>query len=256
MLNFLIAILFIISQTLNGNYFAMNNQSKVNDVQITPEPSPTATAIPTDIPKKNFRFISLGDSYTIGQSINSNSAWPNLLVSDLSNNGINIQLIANPSRTGFTTQDLLNKEYPVFKQLKPDFITVLIGVNDWVQGVSPEQFKKNLVFIFDSTQAELASKKNILVVTIPDFSVTPTGKQFGDASRNSKGIEQFNTIIKKEAGKRGLRVVDIFSLSQEMGKDPELVSVDGLHPSEKEYEKWEKLIYPEAYKILSEQKTP
>jgi acyl-CoA thioesterase I len=47
-----------------------------------------------------------------------------------------------------------------------------------------------------------------------------------------------------------LRVVDVFALSQQMGKDRSLVAADGLHPSAKEYAEWEKVIFPVALEVL------
>lgn len=200
---------------------------------------------------KPIRYVALGDSYTIGQGIDPAYAWPNILSGHLKNAGINVQLVANPSQTGWTTQDLINYELPVYKESKPNFATLLIGVNDWVQGVSKEQFRQNFLAILNAMQKELARPQNIIVVTIPDFSVTPTGKAFGAAKDISAGIAEFNSIIIEEAGKKNLPVIDIFEISKDMGKEPNLVASDGLHPSAKEYAIWEQLVYPKALEILS-----
>src|SRR5947209_6987541 len=95
------------------------------------------------------RYIALGDSYTIGEGASPNESWPTLLAQHLNREGIHIDLIANPSRTGWTTKDVIDKELPIFRDLKPDFGTLLIGVNDWVQGVDAETFRHRFVFIVD-----------------------------------------------------------------------------------------------------------
>lgn len=210
----------------------------------TNQPSSTT---PTTTP---IRYVALGDSYTIGQGIEPGGAWPNVLENDLQKHGLNIELIANPSRTGWTTQDVINYELPVYKKSKPDFATLLIGVNDWVQGVGKEQFRQNFVSILAAMQKELTKPQNIIVVTIPDFSVTPTGKAFSNGRDISAGIAEFNSIIISESKKQNLPVVDIFELSKNMGQDPSLIAPDGLHPSAKEYAEWEKLIYAVAQKML------
>ena len=46
-------------------------------------------------------------------------------------------------------------------------------------------------------------------------------------------------------------MVDVFRLSNEMGKDSSLVAADGLHPSAKEYAEWEKIIFPVALELLA-----
>jgi acyl-CoA thioesterase-1 len=199
---------------------------------------------------KTIKYIALGDSYTIGEGAKPGEAFPDLLVKQLKENGIDIVLSANPSVTGWTTQDLIDKELPVFEHIKPAFVTVLIGVNDWVQGVDSNTFHKNLGYILDHVQSLLPDKSKVLLITIPDFGVTPTGKMYSEGRDISKGITDFNNIIKSEAFQRNLPVVDIFAETQKMKDNSELTAHDGLHPSAKEYAIWEKLIYPLAYKLL------
>jgi acyl-CoA thioesterase I len=120
-----------------------------------------------------------------------------------------------------------------------------------VQGVSENDFRKNLIYILEHLQSKLSDKNKILLITIPDFGVTPTGKYYSGGRNISKGIESFNAIIKEEASKRNLPVVDIYPISKKMGTDSTLVAADGLHPSAKEYAEWEKLILPEFKKLIA-----
>jgi len=199
---------------------------------------------------KPIKYVALGDSYTIGEGAKPGEAFPDLLTKQLKDNGINIVLSANPSVTGWTTEDLIEKELPVFDHLKPDFVTLLIGVNDWVQGVDSGSFHKNLTYIIDHVQSLLPDKSKLLLVTIPDFGMTPTGKMYSQGRDISKGITDFNNIIKNEGHKRNLPIVDIFPETQKMKDSPDLIAHDGLHPSAKEYALWEKLIYPVAFNLL------
>lgn len=199
---------------------------------------------------KKIRYVALGDSYTICEGAKTEESWPVLLTDHLNKAGINIELVANPSRTGWTTQDLIDKELSVCEASRPDFTTLLIGVNDWVQGVDIETFHKNLSFIIDKVQATLNNKHSLILITIPDFGVTRTGAIYSGGRDITKGIEEFNKIIKQEAGKRNLEYIDIFPDTQKMKGSDELVARDGLHPSAKEYAIWETLIYPTAYKML------
>lgn len=194
------------------------------------------------------RFIALGDSYTICEGASWEESWPVIITEKLSSAGIPIQLVANPSRTGWTTQDLIDKELPVFDNSSPTFATLLIGVNDWVQGVDAAAFHKNLNFIIDHLQKKIGNK--LILITIPDFSVTPEGPKYSKGRNISEGLENFNQIIKDEAKKRNLKCIDIFPVSLGMKNNPELIATDGLHPSAKEYALWEKIIYPEVYAIL------
>ena len=202
-------------------------------------------------PEKNIRYISLGDSYTICTGAGFNESWPVLLSKHLNETGINNTLVANPSRSGYSTTNLIDYELPVMDTSKADFATLLIGVNDWVRGINAQTFKKNLSYILDYVRKRLTNKKNLIVISIPDFGVTPQGPVIVSGRDISAGISEFNSIIKSEAKKRGLALVDIFEISKEMKNNPDLVASDGLHPSAKEYAIWESLIFAETKKLFS-----
>ncbi len=205
----------------------------------------------TEQSTKTLKYIAFGDSYTICTgTLNEKEHWPNILADHLNEAGIKIELIANPSRNGFTTQNVIDKELPLLNSTI-DFATLLIGVNDWVREIDKITYQKNLVFCIESIQNKLTKKNNLILITIPDFGVTPQGALYSNGRDISKGITEFNNIIKGEAKKRNLVCVDIFQTSQQMKNNKELTAVDGLHPSAKEYAVWEGLILPEAKKLLS-----
>ncbi len=197
------------------------------------------------------KYIAFGDSYTIctGTS-NDNEHWPDILARHLTEAGIKTELIANPSRNGFSTQNLIDNELPFLKDKTIDLATLLIGVNDWVRQIDIETYHKNLNYSIDEIQKKLSNKNNLVLITIPDFGVTPQGAQYGSGRNISKGINEFNDIIKAEAKKRGLVCVDIYPVSLQMKHNKELTATDGLHPSAKEYAIWETLILPEVKKLL------
>jgi acyl-CoA thioesterase-1 len=196
------------------------------------------------------RYMALGDSYTIGTGADPNEAWPVLLTKQLNDAGIKTSLVANPSRNGYTTQNLIDIELPVFDKADVNFVSLLIGVNDWVRGIDSKTFHTNLNYIIDHVQKKLLLKKNILLVTIPNFGITSQGSLYGHGRDITKGIEEFNDLIKAEAKKRGLNCVDIFDLSLSMKTDTSLVASDELHPSAKEYAIWTSLIFPSAKQLL------
>ena len=212
-------------------------------LSVTPMP---ATADP------KIRYLPIGDSYTIGEGASPDEAWPALLARDLTSHGLAVEVIANPAVTGWTTQEAIDHELPIFRKEKPNFGTLLIGVNDWVQGVDEKIFRQRFCFLADEMLKVLGDKKRLLIVTIPDFGVTPTGGKYARGRNISEGIASFNKIIAEESAKRGLEVVDIFPVSKKMGQDHSLVAADGLHPSAREYAEWEKLIFPAALELLKD----
>src|SRR5688572_25336744 len=86
-----------------------------------------------DMKNKTIRYVALGDSYTICTGAKANESWPVILTQHLNEQGLKTELIANPSRNGFTTQNLIDNELSVFDDAKANFVTLCIGVNDWVQ---------------------------------------------------------------------------------------------------------------------------
>jgi len=203
--------------------------------------------------EERIRYAVIGDSYSCGEGASPNESWPALLTQQLKAQGLDVDLVSNPSVTGWTTKDAIDKELPKFVNSSPNFATLLIGVNDWVQGIDETTFRNRFSFLVDQMLAVLPNKKRLLVVTIPDFGVTPTGPKYSRGRNIHEGILRFNQIVTEEARKRGLEVVDIFPLSKKMGQDKSLVAKDGLHPSAKEYAEWKKIIFPVALELLTRQ---
>jgi len=201
-------------------------------------------------PASKIRYVALGDSYTICEGALTEESWPSMMTKHLKDKGLNIELVANPSVTGWTTQNLIDNELQVFNSSNANFATLLIGVNDWVQKVDKEKFHSNLNYIIDFVQKRLPDKRNLVLVTIPDFGASPNGHKYNGGRDISEGISEFNAIIASEAKKRNLVIVDIFPTTQQMKGQADLVSLDGLHPSAKEYALWEKLISPAVYDLL------
>lgn len=200
--------------------------------------------------QQTIRYVALGDSYTICTGAKEEESWPVLLTKHLKENNIDIELIANPSINGMTTQAVIDYELPVLDKSKATFVTLLIGTNDWVVGADSATFQKKFIYIIEHIQKQLPDKNKLILITLPDFSVTPSGKNYSRGRDISKGISEFNKIIISEAKKRNLKTIDLFEVSKKMGTEPDLVSTDGLHPSAKEYAIWESLIFPVANELL------
>jgi lysophospholipase L1-like esterase len=198
------------------------------------------------------RYVPIGDSYTIGTGVVvPGQSWPALLTGRLRAAGWEVQLVANPARAGWTTQDAIHLELPIFKESKPDFATLMIGTNDCARGMNPQSFRRNLTELLDAMRKELSDPKRLLVVNIPDFASSPGWERMsGGEKGTAKHILLFNGIIEEECRKRGLPVVDIYTVSQQMNQDPAFFSSDGLHPSAKGYAVFAQAVYPQAKRVL------
>src|SRR5437899_10437848 len=88
--------------------------------------------------QQRIRYVAIGDFYSIREGASPDESWPALLTRHLNAQGLDVDLVANPSRTGWTTQQAIDLELQIFLGSKPNFGTLQIGVNDWVQGIDAE----------------------------------------------------------------------------------------------------------------------
>jgi lysophospholipase L1-like esterase len=194
----------------------------------------------------SIRYLALGDSYTIGESVPEGERWSNQLAALIGGN-IEVKIIA---RTGWTTSELwegIQKE-----TLTPpyDMVSLLIGVNNQYRGYDIEEYRKEFLFLLDKAIEYAGGDKNrVFVLSIPDWGVTPfaSGR---DAEKIASEIDAFNQVNKEEAQKAGVGYVDVTPISREAINNSELIAPDGLHPSGKMYAEWAKLALPIASEIL------
>lgn len=185
------------------------------------------------------RYVALGDSYTIGTAVDASDSFPTQLAAVVDG----LELVANLGVNGYTTADVIREELPAFATLEPGFATLLVGANDAVQGVSPQRYEANVTTILDALLARLPADR-VVVVTVPDYTVTPAGADYGDPLVRSAAIRANNAAMTRLATERGLAVVDVYDVSLEAADDRSLVAGDGLHPSGVQYARWVERIAP------------
>ena len=196
------------------------------------------------------RYVALGDSYTIGTATaTAAERWPNQLVARLAGEALRVDLVANLGVNGYTSRDVVADELPELDALRPELVSLLVGVNDVVQGVPPATYRANVVRILDDLGARVPGNRIVTVAT-PDYTVTPQGGAYGDPARQSAGIAAVNAILRDLAEERGIAFVDIVDLSLGAADDRGLVADDGLHPSGAQYELWVDRIAPVVADLL------
>jgi lysophospholipase L1-like esterase len=194
-------------------------------------------------------YVALGDSYTIGTSVGIAERWPDQLVAALGPTPPTLELVANLAVNGYTSRDVVELELPALAALDPEFVSLLVGVNDVVQGVPENAYRRNVDRILDDLVARVGADR-IIVVTTPDYTVTPAGTDYGDPAQQAAGIRDFNDVLARIATSRGIAVVDIYDLSLRATADPSLVAGDGLHPSGAQYALWVERLVPVAKVLL------
>jgi lysophospholipase L1-like esterase len=194
------------------------------------------------------RYVALGDSYTIGTSVSETERFPNQLVERLRGT-VDLELVDNLGVNGFTSTELIGIELPQLKNLDPDFVTLLIGVNDVVQRVSEQRYTENVEYIFGELLKDLPPER-VVVVSIPDYTRTPRGADFGQPDAQRAAISRFNEIMESQAAERGIAFVDISVVADRTGANPALVARDQLHPSGEQYSRWVDFIAPVVLELF------
>jgi lysophospholipase L1-like esterase len=187
------------------------------------------------------KYLALGDSYTIGESVSGNERWPVQLAEALRKKGRSIESPRIIATTGWRTDNLKNAIN--IAQLKDEYglVSLLIGVNNQYQGKPVEQFTSEFEDLL-KTAIKLAGgkKENVFVVSIPDYGYTPFGKP--KQEKISKELDEYNSISRTITEKYGVKYFYITDISRKGLEDPSLVAADGLHPSGKMYSAWVDLI--------------
>ncbi len=183
------------------------------------------------------RYLALGDSYTIGTGASDEShSWPSIIARRLSAE------LTNPAVNGYTTLDLIRDELAYLEQLKPDLVSILIGVNDLVQGRSPDQYRDSLARIYDAVDA-LELPNRVAAIAIPTWSYVPAAADFGGKERVESLTGLFNAVAKGEARARGYIWVDISEASTLGIGSPGWIASDDLHPGDAQYALWAEAIW-------------
>ncbi|ASS47832.1 MAG: lysophospholipase [Candidatus Fluviicola riflensis] len=199
----------------------------------------------TDTTQVQYNYLALGDSYTIGESVEENERYPNQLakaLSDAYSSTFKAEIIA---QTGWTTADLKNaiREAKLGNR-KFDLVTLLIGVNNEFQQRSEEEYTCEFNQLLTQAIGFADGNANrVVVISIPDYGYTPFGS--GRQASISSRIDRFNNINKEIAETMNVKYVSITEISRQGLVNPDLVAADGLHPSGMMYKKWVDLLLAE-----------
>jgi lysophospholipase L1-like esterase len=122
--------------------------------------------------------------------------------------------------------------------MTPDLVTVLIGVNDLVQGRTADQYRSSLQHIYDKL-----AKLRVGAVSIPDWSFVPAAADFGGPDHVARLTEVFNEAAQEEAKARRFEWIDITEASRSGIGSPGWIASDRLHPGDAQYGAWAEAIW-------------
>ena len=244
----IVSLLFTImsfSRCSKGKSISLPDQTIMpsQDTMIT---SDTTLALPL----AGAKFLALGDSYTIGQSVTEVERFPAQTVQLLKAQNINVTDPVYIATTGWTTENLISAVTAENPLKDFDIVTLLIGVNDQYQNRDTTDYRVQFSELLRKSVDIAGQRKNhVFVLSIPDYSATPFVSE-SDKERVSRQIDEFNAINKEITLQNEVTYVDITPSTRQASVDSSLIANDNLHPSGKEYAVWANMLAPLIQKVL------
>ena len=196
------------------------------------------------------KYLALGDSYTIGESVEYIERFPVQLVNKLKFAGYDFTMPEIIAKTGWTTDELMQGIADVAPSSNYDLVTLLIGVNNQYRGRDLDNYRQEFEDLLkQAIEFAGGNKEHVIVISIPDYGVTPFGQKKG-RKKVGKEIDQFNAANEEITKEYQIAYVDVTEISRTAYRRTHLVAEDGLHPSAAMYQKWVEAIAPVAADLL------
>ena len=126
--------------------------------------------------------------------------------------------------------------YSARRRARSYLVTLLIGVNNQYRGLAIENYRVEFVALIKRAIAYARNRADhVIVISIPDWGVTPQGRNRNGVSAE---IDAFNAVNREETQRLGAQYIDITPSSRDGLHDPALLAADGLHLSGKMYARW------------------
>ncbi|HEY8389067.1 MAG TPA: GDSL-type esterase/lipase family protein, partial [Parasegetibacter sp.] len=117
-------------------------------------------------------------------------------------------------------------------------VTLLIGVNNQYRGLSTTEYETEFTSLLNQAiQFAAGENRNVYVLSIPDWGVTPFAKD-RNAGEIRNAIDEFNCINQTISEKQRVNYIEITEGTRRAGEDPSLLAPDGLHYSGTEHLRW------------------
>ncbi len=198
--------------------------------------------------EKKLSFLALGDSYTVGEMVETSQRWTVQLIQLFAQKNIFFHHPVTIAHTGWTTDELQT----ALAQTKPtgkfDLVSLSIGVNNEYRKYSLEACRQEFVALLNDAIIFADNKKNrVVVISIPDWSFSAFAENDSrGVAKISEEIAAFNLVNFEEAKRAGVHYVNITPLSQ--NHTPSMFASDQLHPSGTQYALWANEIFKEIEK--------
>ena len=201
----------------------------------------------------SLKYLALGDSYTIGESVETTLRYPVQIADSLKKRGYLVEPPEIIAVTGWTTSDLKAGIKAADPKGPYDLVSLLIGVNNQYRGMDINIYRTEFGELLDQSIHFAGNDTGrVIVLSIPDWGVTrfASGR---DREKIAREIDQYNAINKEITLSRGIVWLDVTAISRLAEQDETLIAGDGLHPSGRMYTEWVRVAVPEIVKMLKEE---
>ena len=227
--------------------YISNNETAQGDTVFTETYSDTNSTIEE---KDTIRFLALGDSYTIGESVTSFERWPNRLktkLEDSLNIKVNTQIIA---QTGWTTDELMAGINTASLPDTFDLVSLLIGVNNQYRGRPVTSFIPEYIQLLErAISYAQGDTSRVFAVSIPNYGYTPFGAP--NQLEITQELLEYNRVSDSICNQYKIPFIEITDISERGLVQPQLVADDDLHPSGEQYRLWvNERIYPAVKHLI------
>jgi lysophospholipase L1-like esterase len=233
--------------TLLALLATLSCDSVVKKLEVSASPD---TGKEKDKEEGSLKYLALGDSYTIGEGVDSTLRYPVQIADSLKKLGYPMESPKIIAVTGWTTSSLKAAIKTANPQPPYDLVSLLIGVNNQYRGLDINIYVTEFNELIDKAIYFAGNEPGrVIVLSIPDWGVTPFASD-RDREKIAREIDQYNAINKEITLSSGVAWIDVTGISRLAEKDESLIAGDGLHPSGKMYTEWVKLALPEIEKML------
>ncbi|MEC8556960.1 MAG: SGNH/GDSL hydrolase family protein [Planctomycetota bacterium] len=200
------------------------------------------------------RYLALGDSYTIGESVKASERWPNQLAKLMQSfPGLKMAPPKIIAKTGWTTAELdQGIDEAKLGDAQFDIVTLLIGVNNQYRGQDFAIYRREYVALLKLAIGFARNDaQHVIGVSIPDYGATPFAKEKKlDPAKIAQELDEYNAFAKKTLTDEGAHWVEITQDSRKQASQSGMLADDELHPSGKMYATWAKKAVPFVRKSL------
>ncbi|REG90729.1 SGNH/GDSL hydrolase family protein [Flavobacterium aquicola] len=223
---------------------------------VVPKPSVTPPTVPTVPISNSIKYLALGDSYTIGQSVCETCRYPEQLKTNLKTiypkSDFSLKVIAV---TGWTTTNLISAVKTQNPDSDYDLVTLLIGVNNQYQHLDFVVYEKEFPELLNKAiMLAKGNNKNVIVLSIPDYAYTSYAKNFAETEKAkiSTEIDQYNNFAESFCSTKNVKFISITDITRQGLTNTNLVASDGLHPSETAYKLFVERMVPNVKTALQD----